>query len=174
MLALRWKDIDFGHKLLIVEKNRTMVKNRGNDSEQKYIIIEGSTKNTKARNLELSEDALNVLRLLKTMVPDDSEDELIVKTRTGAGNTATNLEHRMKTIFHNAGLTELKGGLHIFRKTFATQMYRNGARVKEIAAYIGDLESTTVTYYIAAREKRLVDGNIQQVVPVPLKQEKTG
>lgn len=59
----------------------------------------------------------------------------------------------MATIFRHAGLTELKGGLHIFRRTFATRMYENGARVKEIAAYIGDLESTTEQYYIVVRKK---------------------
>ena len=32
-------------------------------------------------------------------------------------------------------------------------MYDAGARVEEIAAYIGDLESTTRRYYIAIRKK---------------------
>ena len=49
----------------------------------------------------------------------------------------------MKVIMKNAELQGVKGGLHIFRKTFATRMYESGARVEEIAAYIGDLESTT-------------------------------
>lgn len=65
----------------------------------------------------------------------------------------TNLEHRMKVIMKNAGLQNIKGGLHIFRKTFATQMYERGARVEEIAAYIGNLESTTRKYYIAIRKR---------------------
>lgn len=33
-----------------------------------------------------------------------------------------------------------------------------GARVKEIAAYIGDVESTTQKYYISIRKKKVVDG----------------
>ena len=40
-------------------------------------------------------------------------------------------------------------------------------RVKEIAAYIGDLESTTERYYIAARKKRIIDGEVVQIVEVP-------
>ena len=78
----------------------------------------------------------------------------------------------MATIFKNAGLTDLKGGLHIFRRTFATRMYENGARVKEIAAYIGDLESTTERYYIAVRKKILEDGLAKQVVMVPAQMKK--
>ena len=68
-------------------------------------------------------------------------------------NTASNLEHRMKVILKNAELQDVNGGLHIFRKTFATRMYESGARVEEIAAYIGDLESTTQKYYILSLEE---------------------
>lgn len=49
----------------------------------------------------------------------------------------------------------------------------DGARVKEIAPYIGDLESTTERYYIAIRKKVVEDGETQQVVmvPTPMKKE---
>lgn len=73
----------------------------------------------------------------------------------------------MVTIFKNAGLSDLSGGLHIFRRTFATRMYENGARVKEIAAYICDLESTTERYYIAVRKKIMDGDNVNQVVMLP-------
>lgn len=121
---------------------------------QNLTRVEGTTKNEKARKIKLTEEALNVLKQIKTIYGvNDDENARIVKTRTGNPNTATNLEHGMATIFRHAGLTELKGGLHIFHRTFATRMYENGARVKEIAAYIGDLESTTEQYYIAVRKK---------------------
>ena len=67
----------------------------------------------------------------------------------------------------NAGLQNIKGGLHIFRKTFATQMYERGARVEEIAAYIGDLESTTRKYYIAIRKKVATGDKTRQIVMLP-------
>ena len=121
-------------------------------------MVEGTTKNEKARTIKLTEKALEILRQIKTIYgTNDGVEEKIVKTRTGKPNTATNLEHRMATIFKNAGLAELNGGLHIFRRTFATRMYENKARVKEIAAYIGDLESTTEQYYIAVRKKIIED-----------------
>lgn len=99
-------------------------------------------------------------------------NELIVMTVTGKQNTATNLEHRMATIFKNAGLEELSGGLHIFRRTFATRMFEEGVSVKEIAAYIGDLESTTERYYIAVRKKAIIDGEVKHVVRLPETKEK--
>lgn len=58
-------------------------------------------------------------------------------------------------------------GLHIFRRTFAARMYENGVRTKEIAAYIGDLESTTERYYIAIRKKVIENGESKQVVMIP-------
>ena len=54
-----------------------------------------------------------------------------------------------------------------FQKTFATKMYENGARVEEIAAYIGDLPSTTQKYYIAIRRKVVADGETHQIVKLP-------
>lgn len=169
MLALRWKDVDWKEGYLTIEKSRSMAKNRDNMDacNNKYVMVEGITKNEKARKIKLTEKALNILNLIKLHSPSNCDEELIVKTRTGNPNTATNLEHRMVTIFSNAGLKDLSGGLHIFRRTFATRMYEKGARVKEIAAYIGDLESTTERYYIAVRKKVKEGNGVHQVVMVP-------
>lgn len=52
-------------------------------------------------------------------------------------------------------------------------MYEHGARVEEIAAYIGDLESTTQKYYIAIRKKVVANGEMRQVVKLPSVKDKT-
>ena len=153
-----------------------MVKNRNkeSDEENNYVSLEGSTKNQKARTIELNKEAKYILQKIKSSRDSSLPDEFIVTTKTGKINTASNLEHRMKVIMKNAELQGVKGGLHIFRKTFATRMYESGARVEEIAAYIGDLESTTQKYYIANRKK--VDSNeeVRQVVKLPgIKEETT-
>lgn len=110
MLALRWGDVDFGHGLLTIDKSRSMAKNRAEaEGDNKYVMVEGTAKNEKARIIVLTEDALKLLKILKSRDAFPDDDELIVRTKTGRGNTATNLEHRMATIFRNAGLTELKG-----------------------------------------------------------------
>ena len=169
MLALRWKDVDFQGGFLNIEKSRSVAKNRSKERNgcNNYVVVEGTTKNEKARKIKLTDEALGILQKIKENSKSDCSDEVIVKTRTGKLNTATNLEHRMAVIFKNAGLTDLKGGLHIFRRTFATRMYENGAQVKEIAAYIGDLESTTEKYYIAVRKKIMEDGEAKHVVMLP-------
>ena len=142
LLALRWGDVDFVSKTINITKSRSMTKNRSEDKkESNYIMYEGTTKNEKARKIEMTEAALLDLKAIYSS--------------------------RMETIYQNAGLTHLKGGVHILRKTFATEMYENGARVKEIAAYIGDLESTTQRYYIAIRKKKQINGREEHIVALP-------
>ena len=169
MLALRWRDVDLQEGFLTIGESRSMAKNRDKErgDGKRYAMVEGTTKNEKARKIKLTKEALDDLQKIKNFYGTDDENAIIIKTRTGKPNTATNLEHRMAVIFKNAGLADLKGGLHIFRRTFATRMYENGARIKEIAAYIGDLESTTERYYIAVRKKIVENGETKQVVMVP-------
>ena len=54
------------------------------------------------------------------------------------------------------------------RKTFATDLYEQGAKVEEVAAYIGDLESTTRKYYIAIRKKKGSGVDAKHVVELPM------
>ena len=174
MLALRWRD--WKGDYLVIEKSISMAKNRNkeSDEENNYVSLEGSTKNQKARTIELNKEAKYILQKIKDSRDSSLPDKFIVTTKTGKINTASNLEHRMKVIMKNAELQGVKGGLHIFRKTFATRMYESGARVEEIAAYIGDLESTTQKYYIAIRKKVVSNGEVRQVVKLPgIKEETT-
>ena len=98
--GLRWSDVDFDNGYLVIEKSCSVAKNRqGTAEDNKYITVEGTTKNEKARRIKLKREALEVLRELRAESPDAGLIELVVRTRTGKGNTATNLEHRMETIF---------------------------------------------------------------------------
>ncbi len=169
MISLRWKDYDAKNKLLTINKSTSMTRNRSSDNNvdsRKYIAVQGTTKNQKARVIRLSEEAVNDLKRISEVNPGKS-DELICRTKTGKQYTATMLEHCMGTIYKHVPFRTKVSGLHIFRRTFATRMYEAGADTKEIAAYIGDLESTTMQYYIAARKKMVVGNVVRQVVPLP-------
>ena len=92
MLALRWGDVDLEQGILTIEKSRSVAKNRaGGEESNKYVLVEGSTKNEKARKIALIAEALKVLKIIWLMQSDHDADSLIVRTRTGKGNTATNL-----------------------------------------------------------------------------------
>lgn len=168
LISLKWKDYDEISGTLKINKSTSMSKNRDkNEGENNYIATQGSTKNKKARVIGLSDEAIMDLKLIRENKPG-KDNELICRTKTGVQYTATELEHCMDTIYRKLIFETKVSGLHIFRRTFATRMYEEGAEVKEIAAYIGDLESTTMQYYIAARKRIKINGKSNQYVPLPI------
>ena len=162
-LSLLWSDVDITNGMITICKCSTMVKNRNSLTGAKYVISTGTTKNEKARRIKLTEKAHEILIILWK---NRGKNKLVCITNNDKPNTATNLEHRLTVICKNAGLAGISG-LHTFRRTFATKLYSNGARTKEIAAYIGDLPSTTEHYYIGVRRKVLIGHDAIEVVPVP-------
>ncbi len=167
MISLRWRDYDKETGLLTINKSTAMVRNRDQKAgEKNYITSVGTTKNQKARVIQLSEEAVHDLQLIYERMPG-SANCLICRSKNGNPYTDTMMEHCMSTIYKHLGFDSSVSGLHVLRRTFATRMYDNGAGVKEIAAYIGDLESTTMQYYIAARKKMKVGATTKQFVPMP-------
>ena len=120
-----------------------------------------------ARNILVIYDDDTLLTVISNMIGKLGHQVMICRSKNGNPYTATMLEHCMATIYKNLGFDSEISGLHVLRRTFATRMYDNGAGVKEIAAYIGDLESTTMQYYIAARKKIKVGTTTKQFVPIP-------
>jgi len=81
MLALCWKDVDMQGGFLTIEKSRSMAKNRSkeNENDKNYIMVEGTTKNEKARTIKLTEKALEILRQIKTTYGEnDGEAKQVV------------------------------------------------------------------------------------------------
>lgn len=172
--GLRWRDYDRDNGLLTINKSISVAKNRDlnkKDTDSNYISIEGGTKNKKARTIQLFPEAQKILEKIRlcSEVPHSiaAADDYIIKTRSGRNNTASNLGKRADTIYRNCGFSDDISGLHILRRTFATRRYEEGWRTKDIAAYIGDLESTTEKYYIAIRKKMHTQGEIITYVPIP-------
>ena len=161
--------VDLENGILTIETNASMAKNRNKkkDTDNNYIMVEGTTKNQKARTIELTNEAWRVLKRIHLTTKWKSPEDLVAPTLTGKMNTTSNMEHRLRVIMKNAGLSHIKGGCHILRKTFSTNRYNDGWRIEEIASYIGNLESTTRKYYIAIRKKMIRDGKITNVVRIP-------
>lgn len=158
LISLTWDDYNEERGLLTIDKNTTLARNRtGNQEDKKYVSSKGTTKNQKARVIQLFPEAIEDLQRIRDTYPGEDND-LICRTKTGEQYTDTMVEHLMDTVYKHVDFVNEVSGLHILRRTFATRMHENGASVKEIAAYIGDLESTTLRYYIAVR-KKVVMGN---------------
>ena len=171
--ACHWYDYAEESGILTINKSRAVVRNRSEEELQgkNFIQIEKSTKNQKDRKIELFEEEKEALALIKKYSKWTKPEDFIGATRMGNPNTDTNLEHRMKKVYRDAGIyigEDETGSLHILRRTFATDCYYNkGIPLKTIAAYMGDRPETIMTYYIAARERTVsADGEVQQVIRI--------
>lgn len=165
-IALRWEDYDFENRILTVNKCRHLVKAKEGEieTEIKYVAYEGDTKNKKSRNLSLSEKADSVLREIYELSPYKKPMDYICLTKTGSNYTATSMEDIVNTLYRKAGIKDHVSGLHILRRTFATELFDKGYPIKRIAEYLGDDESTVVRYYVAARKTKEVGGKRIAVV----------
>lgn len=172
MTALRWSDYDAETGILMIERSRSRV--RCDDAvdagtgKLEYYYIEETTKNQKARYIQLTEEAQYVLAEIHRIGHVSyGSDEYICRSRNNRPRSVTDIEHQTATIYRNAGLDEGISGVHIFRRTFATRKRREGWSVSQVAAYLGDLESTVSKYYIADRELQSVKGKRVAVVMLP-------
>lgn len=165
-IALRWEDYDFENRILRINKSRHLVKADKDEVEKEvsYIAHEGDTKNSKARNIVLSKKADGILREIYELTPYKKPTDYICLTRNGKNYTATSMEHIVQTVYRNAGISDHVSGLHILRRTFATELFDKGYSIKEIAAYLGDNEETVSRYYVAARKTKEVKGKRIAVV----------
>ena len=154
--CLLWKDYDPVEKTLSIYKTHGITKNReGGEKKTKRVI--GYTKNKKVRKIRLSDDAVDILKRMMQETDFYGPNQLIFPTKNGKHNTATNMEHCFARIEKKAEISKTTGALHVLRKTFATKMYRQGAKIEEIAAYIGDEPDTVRRYYIGMKDK---DGTV--------------
>ena len=163
-IALRWEDYDFENHILRINKCSHMVKSDSEDSEISYVAMEGTTKNSKARNIELMPEAIEIIEEMYRLTKWKAPTDYIVLNRQGNNYTATSMEHIVGTVYKKAGIEDHVSGLHILRRTFATQLFDEGFTEKEIAAYLGDEVATVSRYYIAARKTKEIAGKRIAVV----------
>lgn len=161
LCALKWKDVIRKDNRVIINIWKTVhVSADRNDNKWKPLV--NSTKNSKVRIIELNEDAIKYLDFIEAMNSDHGDEDFVALSRYNKPTEPTKLIKRINTVYRNAGLPDEITGAHILRRTFATQRYKDGKSVEEIAAYIGDLSSTVEKHYINKNETLSLDegGNI--------------
>jgi len=170
MCALRWKDYNRRTNSLAINATRYVAKNHKNTTEGKtYVPGENTVKNDKAREIVLTPEAISVLEEIYVVSLHTKDDDYIILNTKQKPTNPSNFDANLKKIYAAAGFREGIGGAHLLRRTFATGLYDAGADIKAIAAYIGDLESTTSAHYIASRKRIVVGNETRNVVPIPTK-----
>ncbi|MBR3043996.1 MAG: site-specific integrase [Oscillospiraceae bacterium] len=143
-LALRWGDIDRKHRFVRIRKNIKSVRNRsGKADEPHYLTIEQNSVKTRTsdRVVHLNHAAMQALTALRKR-PDT---DLVFPNRHGAFCSYASIRRMMQRIFRRAQVPVR--GFHVFRHTFATNLFAQGVEVKTVSSILGH-SSVKITYDI--------------------------
>lgn len=141
--ALKWNDIDFDNKILIVNKTiqRIFIKNIENKSHSKILITSPKSKSSN-REIPLSNSIYNILKL---HIPKDTNTYFIT------GNQKY-IEPRTYRSYYdrfikNIGIEHIN--FHALRHTFATRLIESGVDYKTVSELLGHSSvNITLSMYI--------------------------
>ena len=146
-IALRWKDISFSNKTVMINKSMERIINREydeNNTEEmkrkgitKYIDKEGSTKTKATRLLSLNKQALESIEQVFKYTKFKDPDDFVFPTRDGKCNNITNMTKRLNFIQEEANMKIKNSGLHVLRHTCASLLFRKNIPIEIIASLLG-------------------------------------
>ena len=158
LLALRWEeDVDLENKVITVNNNLAIVRDREDDSKKKYKLIEQDSVKTEAgqeRSIPLNEQAVEALLDLKKVT---GEQTFVMTTKNGTHVTPRNVDRIFRRIATASGFPEEKiYGIHALRHTFATLLLSNGVDIKTVSELLGhsDITVTYNTYIHVIKEQK--------------------
>ena len=100
-------------------------------------------------------EAIEVLSEIKRVSSNTNPDDYILLSKSNNPTTPRLYDKRINEYLVEAGLPSEVSGAHIFRRTLATKMYKDGARVEDIAAYLGDRPETILAHYISLTQRNI-------------------
>lgn len=145
LLALKWTEVDFDNRKVIVNATRVIVKDRTDGAEKKYVVIEqDSAKSaTSMREIDMNDACFEALARLKEVT---GQFEYVLSTRDGNPLLPRYLDRMLRKIAVAAGLpAEKVYGLHALRHTFASRLFAAGEDVKTVSELLGHSD-ITITY----------------------------
>lgn len=164
LLALKWTEVDFENKKIIVNSTRVIVKDRTEDAQHKYMVIEqDSAKSaTSMREMDMNDACYEALKRLSEIT---GKFDYVLSTNDGNPILPRYLDRMMRKIAVAAGLPKEKiYGLHSLRHTFASRLFAAGVDVKTVSEILGhsDITITYNTYiHIINDQKRRAVQNAQ-------------
>ena len=136
LIALKWSDIDYVGKILIIQRSI---------SEGKL----GSTKGNKIRKIPIMLDLLDFLTKKK------KHSEYIFANEAGNPMKQAYCCDRMKELFKKAGIKHTTW--HMLRHTFASHLANNGINIQAIKELLGHTDIKTTMRYAHIAPSTLVD-----------------
>lgn len=143
--ALKWKDVDFKHRVLIVRSTQIRVKDRTGKSGKKYVEKTKNSTKSKAgmREIYLNDVALDAILHLKEI---NWDFDYVCASESGTAVSQRNMHRMFNKITIAAGFPKEKQyGMHALRHTFASMLIANGENVKTVSEILGHSD-TSITY----------------------------
>lgn len=164
LLALKWTEVDFERRRVVVNSTRVIVKNRDDNAEHKYTVIEqDSAKSaTSIREVDMNDACYDALMRLKEIT---GEYDYVLSTKDGKPLSPRYLDRMLRKIAVASEFPEDKiYGLHALRHTFASRLFAAGEDVKTVSELLGhsDITITYNTYiHLINEQKRKAVHSVQ-------------
>ena len=164
LLALKWTEVDFERRRVVVNATRVIVKDRDDNAEHKYTVIEqDSAKSaTSIREVDMNDACYDALMRLKEIT---GEYDYVLSTKDGKPLSPRYLDRMLRKIAVASEFQEDKiYGLHALRHTFASRLFAAGEDVKTVSELLGhsDITITYNTYiHLINEQKRKAVHSVQ-------------
>lgn len=160
-ITLVWSDVDWDKKLLRVNKAVSRVKNRDSSGAKTKVILTTPKTQHGIRDVGLTDEALNVLKIIKKQSDYTTLGDYIFATSKGTPVPYTHLYKVLKGLLKSSGLNsngERDGfTLHYLRHSGISFYIRKGVPLDVISEMAGHADTyiTRSTYYhIINKQKR--------------------
>ena len=154
-LYLKWKDVDLEKRHIYIYGNVVEVKNRVEDAESSYVLLEQDTPKTdkSTRYIPLNDNAVDALENLRKIIKDK---ERVIATKNHTITSPRKVYKTMECILKKCGITDKENLVHALRHTFATTLIRNGVDIKAVSEILGheDVSTTLNTYHHVVEQQK--------------------
>ena len=154
-LYLKWKDVDLEKRHIYIHGNVVEVKNRTEDAEISYVLLEQDTPKTdkSTRYIPLNDNAVDALEHLRSIIRDKDR---VIATKNHTITSPRKVYKTMECILKKCGLTDKENLVHALRHTFATTLIRSGVDIKAVSEILGheDVSTTLNTYHHVVEQQK--------------------
>lgn len=154
-LYLKWKDVDLEKRHIYINGNVVEVKNREENAESKYVLLEQDTPKTdkSTRYIPLNDNAVDALENLRKIIKDKDR---VIATKNHTITSPRKVYKTMECILKKCGITDKENLVHALRHTFATTLIRNGVDIKAVSEILGheDVSTTLNTYHHVVEQQK--------------------
>lgn len=147
LCALKWADIDFEKRIIIVRRTMQRIKNIGGETATKIVITLPKSK-TSAREIPIPDVLYSYLEAMR------SDNDNYVLTGEKIFAEPRTMQYRFKNILKKLGLPQVN--FHTLRHMFATKCVDAGVDVKTLSEILGhcSVELTLNRYVHSSIERK--------------------